>query len=246
MARGAGPSHALGTSAVSAATGYSQQQIRDLEAQRVIPPARRAPNGYRRFSTVHVRELCAYRDLATAVGPVVARRVMREIRSLPPAEAAALVSSLHSTLGGERQQALAARTALLAVRTEAALEAEPADADAMTITELAGALGVRSSTLRFWEKAGLVIPERVPTPAGSARRYPLPAVHDARIITALRKAGYRIPDVQRALTAIRDLHDVGRSLDALQARIDVIGERTLALMRAGTVLSDIIAPAGRE
>ena len=31
----------------------------------------------------------------------------------------------------------------------------------MTITELAAALGVRASTLRFWEQEGLVSPDRV-------------------------------------------------------------------------------------
>ncbi len=59
----------LSTSAVSAATGYSVQQIRDLEALSVISPAARAANEYRRFSAHHVRDLRAYRDLATAIGP---------------------------------------------------------------------------------------------------------------------------------------------------------------------------------
>jgi DNA-binding transcriptional MerR regulator len=115
----------------------------------------------------------------------------------------------------------------------------------MTITELSGALGVRASTLRFWEKAGLVAPERIITPAGSARRYHLAAIREARITAALRAAGYRIPDVQRAIEAIRDLHDVSHSLGALDARLAAIAQRALALLRAGTALSEIIQPAPR-
>jgi DNA-binding transcriptional MerR regulator len=234
---------ALTTAAVSAATGYSAQQIRDLEALGVIPAALRAGNGYRQFSAVHVRDLRAYRDLAHAVGPVEARRAMREIRCLPSGQAAALACSFHTRLSQERDQALAARDALQAIRAEGTTDAEPVEADAMTITELSGALGVRASTLRFWEKAGLVAPERVITPAGTARRYHLAAIREARITTALRAAGYRIPDVQKAIAAIRDLHAVSHSLGALDARLAAIAQRALALLRAGTTLSEIIQPA---
>jgi DNA-binding transcriptional MerR regulator len=231
----------LSTSQVSQACGYSVQQVRDLEAFGVIAPARRAGNGYRRFSQVHVRDLGAYRDLACAVGPVAARAAMRDIRALPPDQAAALVSSFHVGLNRQRDDALAARRALLAIRVEATTDAAPAAADTMTITELAEALGVRASTLRFWEKVGLVTPQRVTLAAGSARRYPVQAVREARITAALRAAGYGIPDVQRALAAVRQWRGIGESLAALDARVDAIGHQMLAMLRAGSVLCDIIA-----
>ncbi|WP_020501364.1 MerR family transcriptional regulator [Sciscionella marina] len=244
-------SRALSTAAVSAATGYSVQQIRDLESIGVIPAAERADNGYRRFSPVHVRDLHAYRDLAAAVGPVAARRTMREIRSLSPDAAAALVCSLHARLNEEREQARAARGALQTIHAEAVTEAAatgadvPTEKDVMTIRELADALGVRTSTLRFWETAGLVQPERIASAAGSARSYPLAAIHEARITAALRAAGYRIPDVQRALTAIRGLRETEPSLAALDERIEAIGARSLALLRAGTTLAAIIGSLPR-
>jgi len=227
-------------SAVAASTGYSVQQIRDLERLGVIARARRSDNGYRRFSADHVRDLRAYRDLAAAVGPVEARRAMRTIRELPTDRAAALVCGLHVGLDRERARLLAARAALAAIRDEARTDAAAAPADAMTISELAQALGVRSSTLRFWETEDLVRPERVPTPSGTARRYPLAAIREARIVAALRSGGYRIPDVRAAIAAIRDLDDDGRTLAALEARRDDIAGRTLALMRAAATLAEII------
>lgn len=229
-------SGALTTAAVSAASGYSPQQVRDLEHLGVIPPARRGSNGYRRFSTVHVLALRAYRNLAAAVGPVAARRGLRDARSLPLDEAAALIGSFHIGLHRERDEALAARRALHLIRGETV--AESSDADSMTITELAGALGVRSSTLRFWEQAGLVEPERV-TPRG-ARRYPPAAIREARITAALRGAGYRIPDVQEALRAVRRLHDVDGPVRALDARVAAIARRTLALLTAGTDIVEVV------
>ena len=232
----------LTVAAVATATGYSPQQIRDLEQLGVIPAATRARNGYRQFSADHIRDLRAYRDLAHAVGPVQARRAMRAIRSLPPDQAAALVCSFHAQLNQEREQALAAREALEAIRAEARTDADPVEADAMTITELSRALGLRASTLRFWERMGLITPERITTRAGSARRYHLAAIRDARITTALRAAGYRIPEVQKAIAAIRDLHDVNHSLETLDARLNTIAQRAIALLRAAATLSEIIQP----
>ncbi|WP_245885713.1 MerR family transcriptional regulator [Xylanimonas oleitrophica] len=236
----------LSTAEVSAATGWSPQQVRDLEAHGVLPPAQRAPNGYRRFSPEHLRDLHTYRDLASAVGPVQARRTMRQIRAMPTADAVAHVCDLHARLNQEREQALAARHALTAISTEATTDSSPADGDTMTITELAGALGVRASTLRFWEREGLVHPERVPTSAGTARRYPAPAIREARITTALRAAGYRIPEVRHAITAVRELQEVSRSLAALDERLALIAQRSLALLRAGAALAEIVRTTGEN
>jgi DNA-binding transcriptional MerR regulator len=234
------------TAAVAAAAGCSAQQVRDLERLGVIPPAVRAGNGYRRFAPVHLDALRAYRALAYAVGPVEARAAMRAIRQRPPDQGAALICGFHARLNEERAQALAARLALESIRAEARTDAEPADGDSMTITELSQALGVRASTLRFWEKVGLVAPDRVGTPAGTARRYPLAAIREARITAALRAGGYRIPDVRTAITAVRDLDEVGGSLDALDARLAAVADRALALLRAGELLAEIISPAGRQ
>jgi DNA-binding transcriptional MerR regulator len=231
------------TAAVAAASGYSVQQVRNLEALGVLPAAPRSRSGYRKFSSAHVRALRAYRELAHAVGPVEARRVMRRLPRQTPEEGAALLGGLHVRLNDEREHALAARRALEAIRAEAATDAEPVATDSMTITELSQALGVKASTLRFWEKAGLVAPDRVATPAGTARRYPLTAIREARITAALRAGGYRIPDVRQAVTAVRALSDVSHSLAALDLRLQEIAEGTLALLRAGSLLADIIESA---
>ena len=240
------PPRHMNTAAVAAASGYSVQQVRDLEAQGVIPAATRSANGYRRFSAAHVRALRAYRGLAEAIGPVDAREAMRDLRTLPPGQGAALICGFHARLNDEREQALAARHALETIRSEATTEAEPVESDSMTITELSQALGVRASTLRFWETAGLVAPERVATRAGTARRYPLTAIREARITAALRAGGYRIPDVRTAITAVRELNEVSQTMTALEARLADIARRTLALLRAGTLLAGIIESSRDE
>jgi DNA-binding transcriptional MerR regulator len=232
-------SEALSTTQVSGATGYSVQQIRDLEAAGAIAPVPRAANGYRVFADRHVRDLRAYRDLAISVGPVRARAVLRDVRSVGLDEAVALVSDLHADLRRERDQALAARIALRAVSGEADTDAPSSSDDEMTITELAGALGVPASTLRFWEREALLAPDRA-ADAGAARRYPVPEVRIARIVAELRNGGYRIPDVRLAVLALRELGDAAASIAALNERIAAIDARHLALLRAGGVLAEVI------
>lgn len=228
----------LRTAQLADAAGYSVQQVRDLERLGVIPPAERAANGYRRFRPEHLLALRAYRGLAVAVGPVVARRVLRDARTLPLPEAAAAVSALHVGLAKERDDARAAVAALHTIRAEARGAPTDADDDAMTITQLADALGVRPSTLRFWERQRLVAPDRV-TSYG-ARRYPAAAIREARITAALRAAGYGIPAVRQTIDAVRRLDGVDDPLDALRERLDAIGRRTLALLDAGAEITRLI------
>lgn len=241
------------TSELAASSGYSVQQIRQLETRGVIPAARRLPNGYRCFSRFHLRALLAYRGLAYAVGPVVARNTMTKIQHLSPGEAAALLSGLAHELEVERRRAQAARSALISigregdtVPTAGAGSGDDADGpDSMTITELPQALGVPTSTLRFWESEGLVAPDRVHARSHSARIYRATAIRDAIITSALRTGGYMIPELREVIRALRELGDAGRSLTALDSRLETVARRTLALFRAGAELAELIDPGHR-
>ncbi|KMS86007.1 MerR family transcriptional regulator [Prauserella rugosa] len=232
----------LTTAALAAASGYSPQQVRDLENLGVLPPAERGSNNYRRFGGRHLVALRAYRGLATAVGPVTARRTLREVRTLPLDEAAAVVSALHVELTRLRTEALEAVAALRAISTESepstASDAKETSADAMSIGELAEALGVRTSTLRFWEREGLVLPERV-TSYG-ARRYRQHVIREARITAALRAAGYGIPAVRATVETVRALGDVDGPLEALQGRLTDLASRTVALVAAGADIAALL------
>lgn len=226
------------TSRLAAVSGYSTQQIRDLEHLGVIPPAVRQPNGYRQFATIHVTALRAYRHMAIAVGPVLARATMREIRHLPFDEAIARVVALHVDLARCRDDTIAALHALNSIVEESIHDAPPAPGDTMSITELSTALGVRSSTLRFWEQEGLITPEREEPLA--VRRYPPDAVRDARIVAALRAGGYRVPAVQSVMTSVRTLDSTTNARHALHGRLQSIAARSAALLHAGTDLSDLL------
>lgn len=256
------------------------QQVRDLERLGVVPPAVRAANGYRAYTATHVRALRAYRGLASAAGPVEARRLLAATFAGAQgdlagpgtrlADAAAAIGAVHVRLARERDEALRAREALRAIQAEAAAPAvAPAAYDAarpdragdhMTITELAAALGVRTSTLRFWEQEGLAVPDRVTTLR--ARQYGTGAIQEARIVAALRSSGYGIPAVREVVATLRQVDGVAegqadgvaegavRAERILDRRLDQIAARTVALLRAGAdlaaVLDDVPQEAGRR
>lgn len=225
------------TTRLGHAAGYSVQQVRDLEALGVIPPAARRPNGYRRFGPEHLLALRAYRRLAAAVGPVEARAALRDARSMPYEDAIARITALHLRLARARDDTVTALQALDDIVAErAGTEAEPTDA--MSITELAEALGVRSSTLRFWEKERMLNPERVP--GLNVRRYPVPAIRQARIIAALRAGGYGIPAIRTVLESLRDRPDVEDIRELLQRRLRTIADQSAGLLRAGTDIADLL------
>ncbi|MFI6424835.1 MerR family transcriptional regulator [Promicromonospora sp. NPDC050880] len=226
----------LRTADVARESGYSPQQVRDLERLGVIPPAVREANGYRAYTGRHVRALRAYRGLASAAGPVDARRLLAEVADL--AGAAAAVGAVHVRLAQERDEVLRARAALDAIEGELPAHGEVHDADVMTITQLAAALGVRTSTLRFWEQEGLAVPQRVTSLR--ARQYGPAAVREARVVAALRAGGYGIPAVRDVVASLRGHAGIAETRQILDHRLDRIATRTIALLRAGADIAAVI------
>ncbi|MBN3458893.1 MerR family DNA-binding transcriptional regulator [Mycobacterium sp. DSM 3803] len=198
--------NSLRTADVARLTGYSVQQIRNLESSGVLPAAQRTATGYRVYCAVHVQSATAYRAFAEAVGPVDAKRIMTHL----PASALELIDEAHSRLHTERQELRLAQRAAAAIADELVDDARPADA--MSVSELARALGVRVSTLRHWEFEGLIRPGRS---AGRVRVYAPRDVRDARIVHQLRLAGYRIPALRALMPQLQD----GRSWESVSAAL---------------------------
>ncbi|MGW0683911.1 MerR family transcriptional regulator [Streptomyces sp. NPDC002754] len=231
----------LRTVDVARESGYSVQQVRDLERLGVVPAAVRAGNGYRAYAAVHVRALRAYRGLAGAIGPVAARQLMAGLWARTVTEAAAAINDVHVGLARERDEVLRAQQALWAIEDESAHHGAAGGDDTMTITELAAALGVRTSTLRFWEREGLVSPERVTSLR--ARRYDASAIGAARIVAALRGSGYGIPAVRDIVDSLHSLEVGGgpeRVRRILVERLDRIAARSVELLRVGGDLAAVL------
>lgn len=250
-------SPALRTVDVARRAGYSVQQVRNLQRDGVLPPATRTAAGYRIYGEQHLRSALAYRALVAGTGPVEAKRIMRTVHERPVAEALALLDAAHARLDRERTDLERAKEAAAAISAEQIEDVR--DSDALSVSELAAALGVRPSTLRHWDTEGLAVPDRI-APRG-ARRYSPAQTRDARIVHQLRSVGYGVealrtlmPDLRRAQGQRgqgqrgQGRHGQGRHGQAhgdveaaLVARDASITTRSRALLNAAAPLAAILA-----
>ncbi|MFI9509726.1 MerR family transcriptional regulator [Nocardia sp. NPDC052566] len=223
---------------IARAAGYSVQQVRNLERDGVLPPATRTATGHRSYGEIHLHSALAYRALAAGTGPTEAKRILRTVHTGAIDEALAMLDAVHARLHTERVELRHAQ------RAADAISAEPIEAvhsaDAMTIAELAEALGVRPSTLRHWDIEGLVRPERT---AQGARRYTPTQVRDVRIVHQLRKAGYRIEHLRTVIPQLRHADGAGDLHSALAARDANITARAGALLDGAAALSAVVGAA---
>ncbi|MFJ1754937.1 MerR family transcriptional regulator [Kitasatospora sp. NPDC088134] len=224
------------TADVARRAGCSVQQVRNLERDGVLPPVPRTATGYRTYGEVHLQSALAYRALAAGVGPVEGKEIVRAFHRDPVPQALARFDAVHARLDAERAEL---RRAAEAAR---AISGEPIDdvraADAMGVSELAAALGVRPSTLRHWHAESLVVPDR--EPGRGARRYTPAQVRDARIVHQLRLAGYRIAPLRALLPHLRGARRPAEVDAALTARDADLTARSRALLEAAAALATLL------
>lgn len=227
------------------AAGISVQQVRNYERAELIPTARRTPAGYREFDEVHRRAMVAARLLVRSYGWVPAKTILSAVHRGQLSGALACIDHQHGRLDGERARVQTALRAFEVVVTEP-VEAEPRIAAALArlerpdawlqIGELADLLGVRTSTLRFWERSGLVGPTRR---SGTGHRlYDRIAARDAHLVRVLREGNFPTDIIRTALDEMRSTPDgrpdrVGAELSRRDRQLH---DRSLALLHADATL----------
>ncbi|MFZ2528906.1 MAG: MerR family transcriptional regulator [Rhodococcus sp. (in: high G+C Gram-positive bacteria)] len=228
----------LRTIDIARGAGYSVQQIRNLERDEVLPSSARSDAGHRIYGEVHLQSALAYRGLAAGVGPADAKTIVRAAHSYPESNVLALLDAAHTRLDTERRELAFTQAAAATIVTEPIEDVHPADA--LSIAELAGALGIRTSTLRHWDAEGLVVPDR--SGARGPRRYSPAAVRDARIVHQLRLAGYGIAQLRRLLPQLVRARGRDDLAAILTARGESIDARSLALLDGAAALRSLITP----
>ncbi|NDU72021.1 MerR family transcriptional regulator [Actinomadura sp. DSM 109109] len=230
-------SRGLRTVDVARRAGCSVQQVRNLERDGVLPAAARTSTGYRVYGERHVQSALAYRALAAGTGPVAAKEIVRAAHRFPDPDVLVLLDAAHAGLDAERTRLREAREAAQAISAEPVGDVRASDA--MGVSELAAALGVRPSALRHWDAEGLAVPDR--DPVRGTRRYTPAQVRDARIVHQLRQAGHRIEPLRALmpeLRAARRMEDVASALDTREAGL---AARSRALLDGAAALSALLA-----
>lgn len=101
--------------------------------------------------------------------------------------------------------------------------------DLLTIGEVAVHTGLPASTLRYYDRIGLV-----PATArdGGQRRYTPTVIDRLRAVTLCQRSGFSLDEISRLLDGGRPWQELARGkLDELQARIAEL-EDTAALLRS--------------
>ncbi|OWA09355.1 MerR family transcriptional regulator [Streptomyces sp. CS113] len=244
--------------------GLSTQQVRNYEDAGVLPPAGRTDAGYRVFGERHRDALLTYRALQPGYGAVTATRVMRAVHDGDVAGALALVDAAHAALHEERVSLRAAGEALeaLAGRDAAAPPDRSGDGPGepdgrhgphgpdgrhgprephgghgprgLRIGEVAALVGVRTSALRVWEEAGLLVPGRE---RGTGYRVYGPAdVRDARVVRALRRSHHLFDHIRPVLDDLRRAGSSEALRTAVEARGRALTARTRSMLAGAAAL----------
>ncbi|WP_216216644.1 TioE family transcriptional regulator [Amycolatopsis aidingensis] len=208
--------------------GISTQAVRNYERNGFIPPAGRTPAGYRVYTEVHVAALAAFRALAAAYGHAAGGQIMNAVGDGELDRALLIIDRGHGQLLRDRETLDTVRKAVnhLAAGPEAA--GAVGDAETRTIGELAHRLRVTPATLRKWEEAGILVPER--DPATGYRRYRATDIRDAELAHLLRRGGYLLDHIS---TVVRQVRTAGgttalaAALDDWQAQLTARGRAML-------------------
>jgi DNA-binding transcriptional MerR regulator len=219
--------------------GISAQQIRNYADAGILPPVPRTAAGYRRFGDVHRRALLAYRALARGSAPLRAREIMHAVHAGDAAKALALLDACHAELHEQRRTLQATARALEAV----AGTPGPARHASLSIGEVAAQLQVRTSALRTWESAGLLVPDR--DRGTGYRRYAPSDVRDAQMISMLRQARYPLPRIGPILDGLRRAGSTDALHRAIAERNATLTAQARALLKAASHLHDLIAGASK-
>lgn len=225
------------------AARISEQAVRDYEASGLLPPVPRQENGYRAFAATHLAALCVLRGLKEAGysrGGVTMVMQAIERGSLSPA--LALLDQHHHLLS-VRRMALAQAGADQSAGSEV-----PSDSARrrLSIGEAAKRLGVRTSTLRFWESLGLFRVAR--NPANGFREFDEADIERIAGIIRMRALGISWDAIREATRAGHaNVPEGGTSaIDADMARQSWLNARATAIVCAYAAVRSSVTPGADD
>lgn len=215
--------------------GLGVTQIRTYEQLGFLPPAERGANGYRRYSPAHVEALRVARIVITGYGWQTALDVMRAVHLGDSAAVFALVNARHAALDGQHTRLN------VAVETAEAMLRRPPETTtslrrpSVRIKEAARTVGARASAVRFWERQGLLQPDR--EASTGYRLYDAQQLGRLNVIALLRDVGYHFDAIREVLDELA----AGRPdkiREALGERVETLNRTSWQCINATSAIRD--------
>jgi DNA-binding transcriptional MerR regulator len=215
--------------------GISTQAVRNYERDGLLPPAQRTPSGYRTYSAVHVYALRAYVAQVRAHGYARSGEIMHAVNGGDLDTALQAIDRSHAQLLRDREtlDAVEAAIGILAKPPATSRPDRP-----LPIGALAHRIGVRSATLRKWERAGILTPQRDPTT--HYRLYGGADIRDAELAYLLRRGGYLLDHIATVVRQVRGAGGAEPLTDSLQNWRQRLAGRGRAMLVAAARLADYL------
>jgi DNA-binding transcriptional MerR regulator len=223
---------------VARGAGVSVQQVRNYEAEGVLPPLARTEAGYRIFTPEHAAALRVIRLLAEGHGWERARIVMRSVHAGDVATALAELDRSHAELDRERSEIAGVLGAFAALAGPPAAPPGASPGAGFRIGAVADAVGVRTSALRVWERHGLLRPSR--ERVTGYRVYDDAELRRARVVALLRKGNYPISIVRAVIDELRTTGSPHRVRTELARREQDLHRRSLLRLQASAALYEYL------
>lgn len=212
--------------------GLSTQAVRNYEHDGYIPPAARTDNGYRVYTPLHAAALRAFLALGRAYGHATGGEIMHAVLAGNLDDVLMIIDRGHEQLLRDRGTLESVKATIDRLTTGTEADRPPAP---FSIGELAHRLRVTPATLRNWEEAGILAPQR--NPVTGYRRFDAVDVRDAELAHLLRRGGYPLEHIATVVQQIRTAGGttaLARSLENWRRRLS---ERGLAMLEAAALLS---------
>ena len=191
---------ALRTRDLARAGGISVQQVRNYEANGLIPKAPRTPSGYRLYSQQHLAALHTVKGLVRGYGWPRTAAIMRALHRGDLPAALAIIDERHAEQARKRLQVEQTLVALRSLAAQSETLRRSPHSPPVRVGEAARQVGVRVSAVHFWEHLGLLHPVR--EPHSRYRLYDEHQMRHLRVVALLRDAGYPFNIVQSVLDSM--------------------------------------------
>ncbi|SHN44345.1 TioE family transcriptional regulator [Cryptosporangium aurantiacum] len=214
--------------------GLTAQAIRNYEERGVLPPAERTATGYRIYTDLHAIALRAYLAQLPAHGYATGGEILRAINNNAVDDALRAVDRSHAQLLRDRET-LDVVEAAIGVLTEPAADRPDR---LLPVSAVAQRLSVSPATLRKWERAGILTPQR--DLATGYRLYSADDVRDAELAHLLRRGGYLLAHIATVVEQVRTAGGVDALAASLAGWRERLTDRGRAMLTAAGRLDDYL------
>jgi DNA-binding transcriptional MerR regulator len=233
----------LRTHDLALAGHISVQQVRNYEANGLIPQAQRSSSGYRLYTQQHLAALKAVKSMVGGYGWPRTSAIMQALHRGDLATALARIDERHAELASRRFQVEQTLSALRTLAAGSALQPRSTRPQRFHVGEAAKQVGVRVSALHFWEQQGLLHPLR--EQHNRYRLYDEQQMRRLRVVALLREAGYPFNVIQLALDELA-AERPEKAIAAVEKRREELTKASWSCIEALTSFQQYVSEFGPE